>query len=143
MDSGATMTDVQQNAVSSPSSYVAACLATPQATGSLPPATYTPGDPDDLLAVMPWPCNVCISTPSASGMVWDTSTFPPILKSKTVPAVTTVLGPSDNPASWTCDRFHSGCYDMCMIATDAQGVEHTTVVRSAPQIKGYCGEMIQ
>jgi hypothetical protein len=94
--------------------HIQQCLAAPKTTGAPPPdPTLEPGDPEDLVDMVDWPCNICIGAWDTAGTVkktgakvsypaWVQTIFPAQVNNRP-PAVRT-----------RCDAIqHAGCLDRC------------------------------
>lgn len=110
--------------------HIQACMAKPTETAPMPPEpTYTPGDPEKLVEVIQYPCNICVGWDDIK--YTDNSGKPQVEKGQ----VGTVLPASQagfpTEAQWKCKyAFQSGCYDMCTMDTAG----NLTVTRTALQM---------
>ena len=92
--------------------YIAACLKAPAESAPLPSdPTYEPGNPEDLLEDILYPCNICV------GM--NDEVYKDPFGTHTIKGFLTTYFPSDinerpDGVKWTCDQVYEvGCYDMC------------------------------
>jgi hypothetical protein len=117
-------------AVDGGAAHIKACYEKPSATGSMPPEpTYSPGNPEDLIAPMEFMCNICVGWDDIpykddAGVEWIEKGQLGVI----FPAPQT--GFAEN-VKWSCNRVaKSGCHDMCKL--DSAG--KLIVIRTAVQM---------
>lgn len=116
LDSFSTAASGAQN---SATSYVNDCVAKPVPDQPKPVATFTPGD-GSILSHTQYPCNICVGHETQ------------IEGNTVVEKFSTLVTPTPSgPTSWTCDEYHSGCFDMCSFDADSGSL---TVTKTAVQM---------
>lgn len=109
--------DLSNGAQRNPTQFVKECVAKPVADQPKPVATMAPGN-SDILEYTQFPCNICVGHEA-------------IAKGNDVAAAySTIVYPSANggPANWTCNEYHTGCFDMCDFDT---ATHQLTIARTA------------
>lgn len=106
-------------AQNSPTPYVNDCVAQPVPDQPKPVATFTPGDPS-ILKHTQYPCNICVGHEAHT----EGSTY----VSKFSTLVTPTAG---GPKDWSCNEYHSGCFDMCSFNAETGSL---TITKTAIQM---------
>jgi len=133
--------------------FVAACLTEPPPTPQpLPQPGYVPGDPNQLVPQLQWPCNVCVAYDTYPmvcvpkvGLPTDYAQYCQVVNNSCVDTSgnngcendplqggASVLFPASQPANkqWLCDSASKlGCYDLC--SYDPSSPTPLVVVQSA------------
>lgn len=93
--------------------HIKECLEKPTEPGEMPPSpTYEPGNPEDLLGLLEYPCNICIGWSDYTYYNSETGKY------ETIPEYVGTIFPAkvnDKPEDlqWECTLGKVGCYDMC------------------------------
>lgn len=110
--------------------HIQACLATPKKDAPAPAdPVYEPGNPQDLIEGILYPCNICVGMNDYS--------YTALGKVNTIKGFLELYFPADQstrPGStqWACDKvYESGCYDMCSYDVTTN---HLTVVKTAKEM---------
>jgi len=110
--------------------HIKMCFAKDSETAPMPPEpTYTPGNPEDLVELIEYPCNICVGWDDIAYQ--DDENKPQIEKGQVgviLPAPQDGFAPADK---WNCKRaVQSGCYDMCSMEASGK----LKVLRTAIQM---------
>ena len=126
--------------------FVAACLTEPPPPEQpLPQPAYVPGDPNQLVPLVQYPCNVCVAYDAIDRVCAPKQGFPPDQPCEDIkiacvdnsgqdgcayqtlatplPGGTSVLFPAPQPSNkqWLCDSASKlGCYDLCTYDPSSQ-----------------------
>ena len=124
----------------SPKEHLAACSQKPP-DGVLPGITWKEGDPQDLLAHLQYPCNICLYWPGGTYQLKDGTTqsfegfgpgfFPP-----------TAASQASRPENkrWACNMKEKiGCYDVCSAAPDGKLTVIETAIELQDRLVGRAG----
>ncbi|AZZ35460.1 hypothetical protein CIK05_01140 [Bdellovibrio sp. qaytius] len=112
--------------------HVAACFAQPSASAP-PPADpkYQPGNMQDLIAGVEYPCNICVGMNDYNYQDNDGKTQ--TINGFLVGLFQSPYGAGTASGRWACDNVaKSGCYDMCKYDP---ATNKLTVVRTAVQMR--------
>jgi len=103
--------------------FVASCVATPEPDQPKPESSFIPGSAD-ILEMTQFPCNICVAHGAESDSAASASAFSTLVH----PSISPTAGPRD----WSCNQYHSGCFDMCNYdpATGQLAVTKTAVQMS-------------
>jgi hypothetical protein len=93
--------------------HIQQCLAASKTTAPLPPPTFDPGDPEELVENIDWPCNICTGAWDTAGT--EKATGKPVKFSAWVKTIYPAQINNRPPALRTrCDSIaHVGCLDRC------------------------------
>ena len=119
--------------------HLAACLKGPKEERTVPPITWKPGDPKDLLVDVRYPCNVCLMWPGGTVKLENGST-------KSYPGFGPgFFAPASQDAKpekkrWKCNSEQKvGCHDVCSATSDGKLVVVETAIELEDRGVGRTG----